>query len=265
MPDLNTNKYIIILAGGIGSRLQNEVPKQFLLLDGRPIIMHTIDAFVNSGLDLQILLVINSAFMTYWRDLCVHYNYHPPLTLVEGGAERFYSVKNALMQIPGEGIVGIHDGVRPFVTKKVICNAFEVADRLGNAIPAVPATNTIRSIDKQGNSQALDRSKILIVQNPQVFNLKQIKQAYHQDYCPLFTDDAVVAETSGFRINTIDGDQKNIKITHPADIFIAHAINDFNKVNVSPKSLYETNSYHQKSTNAHNQKVVLEDGRTALC
>lgn len=232
MPVINAltmKNYIIILAAGCGQRLQNEIPKQFLLLDDLPVVMHTIITFHNSAIHPEILLVLNADYGDLWSDLCDKYDFNIPHTIIKGGSERFYSVKNALDTIITDGFVGVHDGVRPFVTEEVIFEAFSTAYKLGNAVPAVPATNTIRFFDESNSSKALDRRHVYIVQNPQVFKIKDIKAAYQQEYNLLFTDDAVVAETFGIPINLTNGDKRNIKITHPADMSIALGILAYNR------------------------------------
>jgi 2-C-methyl-D-erythritol 4-phosphate cytidylyltransferase len=228
---------IIILAAGIGNRFQNNSPKQFVLLGGLPILMHTLNAFYHSRISPDIKLVLHASSFDHWENLCSVYNFLVPHEIIEGGPERFHSVKNALDSISDYDFVGIHDGVRPFVTDKVIDDCYIKAHQLGNATPAVPATNTIRIYDKKSPSKAVDRSHIYVVQNPQVFRVPDIKAAYMQTYEPLFTDDATVAERYGMDINIVEGDQRNIKITHPTDIAIASGILEFNKINSSILSI----------------------------
>lgn len=220
--------YIIILAAGVGNRLKDKLPKQFLLLGDKPVLMHTITTFYNSGIEPAITVVLHKDYINYWHQLCKQYDFYVPHQIAEGGVERFYSVKNALALLPDEGIVGVHDGVRPFVTEKVICDAFVTAKALSNASPAVSATNTIRFFDGNSPNKAVNRNHIYVVQNPQVFALRQIKEAYRQEYNPLFTDDATVAEHYGMEINLVEGDQRNIKITHPCDMAIAEGILRYN-------------------------------------
>ncbi|KAA8482399.1 2-C-methyl-D-erythritol 4-phosphate cytidylyltransferase [Arcticibacter tournemirensis] len=221
--------YVIILAGGSGNRFQGDLPKQFSLLDSRPVLMHTISAYQNSTISPDIILVMNKNYFGYWDELCRQYNFRTPYIIVEGGKERFYSVKQGLNEIIDDGIVGIHDGVRPFVTDKLIIDAFLTAKNKGNAVPAVTAINTIRQSLDSKSSIALDRNTIHVVQNPQVFRVEEIRKAYKQLYDPLFTDDATVAEKYGININLIEGDRRNIKITHPLDLAIAHSILEYNQ------------------------------------
>lgn len=216
--------YVIILAGGVGSRLEKKINKQFIKLGNYPIVMHTISAFYHSLIKPEIILVLPRCSFKQWEDLCDKYNFKISCRLVEGGDERFHSVKNALAALPDRGFVGIHDAVRPFVSERLINEAYNVAWKLGNAVPAVPATNTIRYFDEKDVSRSLDRRHVYIVQNPQVFTIREIKSAYKQNYDLLFTDDAAVAEKAGITINLIEGDRKNIKITYPIDITIAQGI-----------------------------------------
>lgn len=193
--------------------------------------MHTINAFYNSGICSEIILVLHQDYTHHWQALCNEHTFEVPHKIAIGGAERFYSIRNALSTLTGEGFVGVHDGVRPFVSKRIIREAFALAKKSGNAVPAVPATNTIRFCSDQKNNLALDRKHVYVVQNPQVFELGQLKEAYTQEYNPLFTDDATVVENYGFEINLIEGDQRNIKITHPWDIAIAEGIYHYNLKN----------------------------------
>jgi 2-C-methyl-D-erythritol 4-phosphate cytidylyltransferase len=226
---------VIILAAGIGNRFKNAFPKQFNVLGDLPIVMHTINAYYHSTLGPDIFLVLSDQKIEYWNKLCKEYDFDVPHKIISGGSERFHSVKNALDKIDGYDFVGIHDGVRPFVTDDVISRAFDTAHKLGNATPAVPATNTIRFYDQVNFSNALDREKIYIIQNPQVFKFHEIKSAYTQKFIRLFTDDATVAEHYGMKINLVEGDRVNIKITHPIDIAIAQAIfSHKNKQNIDP-------------------------------
>ncbi|WP_316847130.1 2-C-methyl-D-erythritol 4-phosphate cytidylyltransferase [Pedobacter psychrodurus] len=223
--------YIIVLAAGSGSRAMDPMPKQFAVLAGKPVVMHTINAFYDSGISFEIILVLRGDYVAYWHSLCDEYAFKVPHRIVIGGEERFYSVQNALSTLSGEGVVGVHDGVRPFVSGRIIRDTFSLAIKCGNAVPAVSATNTIRFCSDQKNNLALDRKHVYIVQNPQVFELGQLKEAYAQQYDPLFTDDATVAENYGLEINLIEGDRRNIKITHPWDIAIAEGIYHYNLKN----------------------------------
>lgn len=215
---------IIILAAGVGNRFERECPKQFVILGNLPIVMQTINAYYLSSMNPDIILVLNKDYLEFWNTLCAKYNFDVPHQIVLGGRERFHSVKNALEAITNYDFVGIHDGVRPFISDELISKTFFKAYELGNATPAVLATNTIRFYDKIRASKSLDRDKIYVIQNPQIFRLNEIKDAYRQEYTRLFTDDAAVAEHYGIQINLIEGDRINIKITHPIDMPIALGI-----------------------------------------
>jgi 2-C-methyl-D-erythritol 4-phosphate cytidylyltransferase len=210
--------FALVVAGGSGLRMGTEIPKQFLLLKGEPVLMHTLRKFKSCK---QIILVLPDAQIGYWNELCVKYNFVIPHTVVKGGNERFYSVLNGLNVLPDNGLVAIHDGVRPCVSVDVIQDAFETAEKLGNAIVAVPSKDSIRMVD-DGKSFALDRSKYYLIQTPQVFNLSLLKEAYLTTaYQTAFTDDASVFEYAKHQINIVKGEYTNIKITTPEDLPLA--------------------------------------------
>lgn len=212
------NQYALVVAGGSGLRMGTEIPKQFLLLKGEPVLMHTLRKFKSCR---HIVLVLPAAQIGYWNELCAKYNFTLPHTIVEGGNERFYSVLNGLNALPADGLVAIHDGVRPCVSKDVINEAFATAENLGNAIVAVPSKDSIRMVD-DGKSVAVDRSKYYLIQTPQVFNLSLLKEAYSSTaYQTTFTDDASVFEHAGYQINLVKGEYANIKITTPEDLPLA--------------------------------------------
>jgi len=220
--------YAIIVGGGSGTRMESDIPKQFLLLNGRPVIMHTIEAFYSSQLNPEIIVVLNVDFHPYWEDLCSEHHFDIPHQLVRGGLKRFHSVKNALKYITVGAVVAIHDAVRPFVSQKLITAAFHQAENAGNAIAAIKSTDSIR----QGNAEetkVLDREDIYLIQTPQAFKSEILQKAYKQDYRNEFTDDASVVETSGVQIKLIEGERRNLKITFPGDIPIAEVfLNDKN-------------------------------------
>lgn len=204
------------------------IPKQFILLNNLPVLMHTINAFFNYSNKVNIVLVLPETTFKTWDELCKKYNFQIPHQLVKGGKTRFQSVKNGLSVIDKECLVAIHDGVRPFVKNEVIRNCFETAERLGNAVPAIAINESIRKIRNSQNLPA-DRKKFRIIQTPQIFHSSQIKKAYQQDYREDFTDDASVVESIGIKINLVEGNHENIKITRPVDIKIAEAfLNDSN-------------------------------------
>lgn len=227
-------KYVIIVAGGKGTRMQMNIPKQFVKLDGKPVLMHTIQHFVDAIPNIEIILALPSDQIMFWKQLCVEYNYTIPVFVVEGGETRYQSVRNALAAVKKDGVVGIHDAARPLVTEKIITTAYKSAEMYGNAVPATPFSDSIRQIDST-RSIAVDRSKYCIVQTPQCFTTEIIKKAYQQEYRFTFTDDASVVESMGEKIHLIDGHPDNIKITNPRDLLIAEALLK-NKPIVSPKN-----------------------------
>jgi 2-C-methyl-D-erythritol 4-phosphate cytidylyltransferase len=201
--------------------MNSVVPKQFLLLNGIPVLMHTIDAFYNSDTKPEIIVVLHTGSHQYWSKLCIEHNFTVPHQLVDGGETRFHSVKNGLSIIDdNNAIVAIHDAVRPLVTKEIIDRSFDYAERYGNAIVAIKSRDSVRQI-RDNRSQSLNRDDIYLIQTPQTFKAEQLKQAYLQPYQEKFTDDASVVEQTGVNINLVDGSYQNIKITYPEDIAIA--------------------------------------------
>ena len=209
---------VIIVAGGKGKRMKTEIPKQFLLLKGKPILMHTIELFL--PFSKNIFLVLPKQEIEQWNALTQKYNFEIPLTIVEGGTERFFSVQNALNQCSEEGIVLIHDGVRPLVSKKTIQNVIDKAIENNAAIPVVDIEESLRLLARK-ESMAVDRNKYKLVQTPQAFNTKLIKESYQQEYIPQFTDDASVFEAAGFSVFLVQGNKENIKITTPKDLYLS--------------------------------------------
>lgn len=216
-------KFALIVAGGTGTRMNASVPKQFLKLGEKPVLMHTIEKFVNYGSAIEIILVLPSDQFGYWKELCIQYNFKIPHRLVAGGSVRFGSVKNGLSEIREEGLVAIHDGVRPLVSIGTIDRCFKVAEEKGNALPVMPVVESVRMVE--GNSNfPVDREKYVAVQTPQVFRISEIKQAYNLGFDPSFTDDTMVLERLGIQINLVEGNRENIKITHKTDLIIAEAL-----------------------------------------
>ncbi|WP_316818911.1 2-C-methyl-D-erythritol 4-phosphate cytidylyltransferase [Pedobacter nyackensis] len=213
--------YAIIVAGGSGNRMQSSVPKQFLLLDGKPILMHTIAAFNTCETKPQILLVLNIDQHKYWEELCLTYNFTIPHLVIKGGTQRFHSVKNGLKAIKGKGIVAVHDAVRPLISADLITKAYHKAEETGNCIVGIPPTDSVRKLLVDGSSAAISRDDLMLIQTPQTFEIDLLKKAYQTPYRNEFTDDASVAEYSGVKINMIAGERENIKITHPEDLEIA--------------------------------------------
>lgn len=216
--------YAIIVAGGSGTRMGAAVPKQFLSLNGLPLLMHTLLAFYNSASKPQLILALHANFHDYWKQLCNTHNFNIPHTLVKGGETRFHSVKTAFETIANtNSIVAVHDAVRPLTLSTLIDAAYNQAAAKGNAVVAVKSRDSVRQINGN-NSLALKREEIYLVQTPQTFQYGQLKSAYLQPYNDTFTDDASVVESAGFDIHLIEGDHQNIKITFPEDIGIAELI-----------------------------------------
>lgn len=215
--------YAIIVAGGSGNRMQTETPKQFLLLKNLPVLMHTIKAFAQSDAQPKILLVLNKDQQGYWKRLCEEFNFRIPHQVIDGGAERFYSVKNAIAFINEECIVAIHDAVRPLVSKTLIDNCFKQAEEKGNIVAAVQSSDSVRMF-RDGKTSALKRDEIYLVQTPQTFSLSTLKEAYTQEFDVSFTDDASVVENLGTAINVLEGERNNIKITYPIDLELAELL-----------------------------------------
>ena len=215
--------YAIIVAGGSGSRMQTNIPKQFLLLKGLPVMMHTIKKFADTALKPEILVVINIDYHPIWKQLCAEHQFAIPHTLVAGGNTRFDSVNNALSHIKGEGIVAVHDAVRPCISIETIEECYHTAKAQEACITAVPCTDTLRKIHPKGETYTVNRADYLMVQTPQCFNLSLLKKAYKQPYRNEFTDDATVVERLGTKIQTIQGSSRNIKITWPDDLLLAEA------------------------------------------
>lgn len=217
-------KYAIIVAGGSGMRMGGDLPKQFISIGGSPILMHTIRKFYDFDKTMKIILVLPKDQIKYWESLCEQYNFDVEHQLTGGGSTRFYSVKNGLTLVKDENaLVGIHDGVRPFVSQRTIDNCFRQASFTGNAIPVIEAYESVRISDEEGN-RAIDRNTVKLVQTPQVFLFEQLKAAYTQSYQPFFTDDASVVEEAGYDISLAEGNRENIKITTPFDLKIAEAL-----------------------------------------
>lgn len=218
--------YIIIVAGGKGLRMGSEVPKQFLPIGGKPVLMRTIERFHEYDKSLQIILVLPHEQQEYWEHLCNEYSFHIPHHIAEGGDTRFQSSKNGLSAIPSDaqGVVGIHDGVRPFVSVDVIKRCFEKARECKAAIPVLPVNDTLRLIDRQGGGKNVQRSDYRIVQTPQTFDIQMLKKAFCQRYRDFFTDDASVVENLGQKVEMVEGNRENIKITTPFDLKIAEML-----------------------------------------
>ncbi len=215
-------RYALIVAGGSGSRMNSKLPKQFLPICGLPVLMHTLQRFYEYDNSIEIVLVVPSLQFNTWKDLVKQHNFTIPHNMVAGGAVRFESVKNGLSALSDEGIVAIHDGVRPLVSFETLERCFETTFKEGNALPVLPVVESLRKKEVNMN-KPVDRSKYFGVQTPQTFWVSQIKEAYKQPYDPAFTDDAMVLEQFGQAIHLVQGNRENIKITHPEDLIVAEA------------------------------------------
>ncbi len=218
-------KYAIIVAGGSGSRMKSEIPKQFILLNQKPILLHTIEAFLNYDLNIQVVLVLPQNDLNYWNHIENNYDFDKNrVSIVFGGETRFHSVKNGLQFLKDQnGLVAIHDAVRPFITNQIIDASFVSAKENGSGVVAVPLKDSIRFSDENGN-RAMLRENFYLIQTPQTFQLKEILDAFDVDYQSIFTDDASVYEHFGKKIVLVNGSYQNIKITTPEDLLFGKAI-----------------------------------------
>ena len=219
--------YAIIVAGGSGSRMNSDLPKQFLCLDGKPILMHTLNRFAESACSPHIILVLHADMIAYWEACCREHHYTVPHQIVSGGKTRFQSVKQGLQtilqaqpQALDKTLIAIHDAARPVIRPALIDRCYQQTEIHGATVLAVASTNSIRQGDPV-NNKALDREKVWLVQTPQTFRGDILQEAFKQDELPTFTDDASVVEKLGYRIQLIPGDPRNIKITFPEDLAIA--------------------------------------------
>ena len=216
----------IIVAGGSGTRFGAELPKQFLVLGSKPVLMRTIEVFEHALADAEheIIVTLPANQFELWQQLCEQYAFTQPYRIVAGGETRWHSVKNALDSIidpAAVDLIAVQDGVRPLATVDLIVRCLDTARREGSAIPVVPLNDSVRQIDADGMSRALDRSALRAVQTPQVFDARLLLEAYRQPFDPTFTDDASVVERAGRRVVLVDGDTCNLKITRPMDLVIA--------------------------------------------
>ena len=213
-------KFAVIVAGGNGSRMGETIPKQFIELNGRPVLMHTFDAFTKYDKQIEFILVLPENQVNYWNELCKKHRFEQKYKLAFGGETRFHSVKNGLGLIDSDGIVFIHDGVRPLVSVQTLENCFNTTLKKGNALPVIPANESVRVVEN-GTNRAVNRSEYFLVQTPQTFQTGLIKKAFKQPFSKLFTDDASVLEKFGEAINLVEGNRENIKITYSEDIIIS--------------------------------------------
>ena len=217
--------YVIIVAGGKGLRMGGEVPKQFLPVGGKPVLRRTLERFREAMPELQIILVLPKAQQDYWQQLCREHQFAVEYQLTDGGQTRFHSVQNGLALVPddAQGVVGVHDGVRPFVSAEVICRCYEAARESKAVIPVVPVVETVRHL-QGASSVTVPRDEYRLVQTPQCFDIQLLKAANKQPYNDGFTDDASVVEAFGYDVKLVEGNRENIKITTPADLKFAEIL-----------------------------------------
>ena len=219
--------YVIIVAGGKGMRMGTELPKQFLPVAGKPVLMRTIERFCQFSCDLNFIVVLPQSQQAYWHSLCRKHHFTIPHTIINGGNTRFASSKNGLSHIPNDtqGLVAIHDGVRPFVSVDVISRCFNEARASGTAVPVIPAIDTLRQVNTEtGETFTVNRSLFRAVQTPQVFDIALAHRAFSQPYRDSFTDDASVIESLGVKISMVEGNRENIKLTTPFDLKVAEVL-----------------------------------------
>jgi 2-C-methyl-D-erythritol 4-phosphate cytidylyltransferase len=217
-------KYALIVAGGTGTRMQSAVPKQFLNLVGKPILMHTLAQFSQCPSKPEIILVLPEVEIDYWKNLCNAFSFEISHQIVSGGETRVHSVRNGLSMISeGESLVAIHDGVRPLISVEIIEKSYQTAQEQGNAVVAIPLKDSIREVTDKGN-RTVNRASFRLIQTPQTFLTNMIRDAYQLAHVETMTDDASVAELAGYDICLIEGSYQNIKITTPEDLIIAEAL-----------------------------------------
>ncbi len=218
--------YVIIVAGGKGLRMGGDIPKQFLPVGGKPVLMRTLERFREYSPTLSIILVLPKAQQDYWKELCREYSFTVEHTIANGGETRFHSVQNGLAMIPDseQGVVGVHDGVRPFVSTEVIQRCYDTARTAKAVIPVTPVVETLRYVGGKGADRNVLRSDYRLVQTPQTFDIQLLKEANRQEYSEAFTDDASVVEGIGATVTMVDGNRENIKITTPFDLKIAEVL-----------------------------------------
>jgi 2-C-methyl-D-erythritol 4-phosphate cytidylyltransferase len=221
-------KYAIIVAGGAGTRMGTDIPKQFLEIKGKPVLMHSMNRFFVFDENIKLIIVLPEHQIEYWNKLCVAHDYKVPHQIVIGGSERFYSVKNGLVLVPENALVAIHDAVRPLVSTNTIKTVFEAAAEKGSGIPAIALNDSIRQFEGENNF-AVNRNNFKIIQTPQCFLSASILEAFKQEYKAEFTDDATVLESNGTMIYLTQGNVENIKITTPRDLVLAEALMEFVK------------------------------------
>lgn len=216
---------VVIVAGGKGLRMGGDIPKQFLPIAGKPVLMRTIEQFLAYDATMQVVLVLPESQQEYWHSLCEQYGFDAPYTIANGGETRFHSVKNGIAKVSDSArLIGVHDGVRPFVSIATIGACYDEAAKSGAVVPVVEVVETVRHLIGQQGSETVPRSEYRLVQTPQVFDAALLRKAYSQPYIDFFTDDASVVECFGHKVTLVDGNRENIKITTPFDLSIAEAL-----------------------------------------
>lgn len=217
-------KYAIIVAGGKGLRMGGELPKQFIPVEGRPVLMRTLDAFHAFDSTMEIILVLPRDHQPYWQELCAEYQFAVPHRIADGGATRFHSVQSGLaLADEAEALIAVHDGVRPFVSSEVIEACYREAEAHGAVVPVIPIVETVRHLLPEG-SVTVPRDAYRLVQTPQTFRASLLRRAYEQPFCEAFTDDASVVEALGHVVHLVEGNRENIKLTTPYDLIVAKAL-----------------------------------------
>lgn len=216
-------RYVVIVAGGQGVRMGADRPKQFLEIGGKPILRHTIERFLAFDPSFEVIVVLPSAQKDWWRDYCRQSGFLERYSIVSGGITRFHSVQNALQYVGSQGLVAVHDGVRPLVSRPLLERIFAAAEEVPAVIPAVPVVESVRRVE-ENTSVPVNRDGLVLVQTPQVFAADVLKKAYDQPFSPSFTDDASVVEASGVRVHVVPGDRMNLKITTPEDLQFAEGL-----------------------------------------
>jgi 2-C-methyl-D-erythritol 4-phosphate cytidylyltransferase len=211
---------VLITAGGAGVRMGASIPKQFLVFEGKPVLMHTIDRFYQTDPTFRLVIVLPADQQAYWKKLCHDYQFSVPHLCVDGGNNRFESVKNGLKHCPAEGLIAVHDGVRPLVSTELILRCFDRANKDGAVIPVMPVIESLRMLTDTG-TVAVPRDRYCIVQTPQVFKASILKEAYQKSVHSQFTDDASVVEAIGIPVSLVNGEPTNLKITETNDLELA--------------------------------------------
>lgn len=216
-------KHIIIVAGGKGLRMGGDIPKQFLPIGGKPVLMRTLEAFYEYDPFIHIVLVLPVSQQAYWKELCRTYGFELSHDIADGGETRFHSVMNGLALVKGEGVVGVHDGVRPFVAQEVIARCYEGAVTKKAVVPVIGVVETVRRLVGE-ESETVPRDQYKLVQTPQVFDVVLLRKAYEQPYTDMFTDDASVVEALGEKVWLVEGNRENVKLTTPFDLKLAEIL-----------------------------------------